>query len=66
MPYYPSSKRYEDKNILGVRVKFNRKTEPELVERIEREQKKATYLKRLVREDIRREQEQGGDQSADH
>jgi len=66
MPYYPSSKKYEDENILGVRVKFNRRTEPELVERVEREPKRATYLKRLVREDIRREQEQGGDQSADH
>lgn len=61
MPYYPSSKRYEDKNILGVRVKFNRKTEPELVERVEREDKKATYLKRLVREDIAREKQQDGE-----
>ncbi len=66
MPYYPSSKRYEDKNILGVRVKFNRKTEPELVERIEREPKKATYLKRLVKEDIEREHEHAGGQTADH
>ena len=66
MPYYPSSKKYEDENILGVRVKFNRRTEPELVERVEREPKKATYLKRLVKEDIAREREQGGDQSADH
>ena len=62
MPYYPSSKRYEDENILGVRVKFNRRTEPELVERVEREPKKATYLKRLVREDIQREREQDGEQ----
>ena len=62
MPYYPSSKRYEDENILAVRVKFNRRTEPELVERVEREPKKATYLKRLVKEDIEREQRQDGEQ----
>jgi hypothetical protein len=66
MAYYPSNAKYERDNLVAVRVAFNRRTEPELVERIEREDNRAGYLKRLVSEDIRREQEQGGDQSADH
>ena len=66
MPYYPANARYAQKNLLAVRVAFNRKTEPELVERIEREPKKATYIKRLVKEDVEREKQQGGDQSAEH
>lgn len=55
MTYYPSSAKYERENLLRVMVKFNRKTEPELVERVEQEESKAGYLKRLVKEDIERE-----------
>lgn len=66
MPYYPSNAKYERENLLRVMVKFNRKTEAPLVERMEREDNKAGYIKRLVKEDIRREQEQAGDQTADH
>lgn len=51
---YPSKKRYDAKNVLRVAVGFNRRTEPELVARIEREDNKAGYLKRLVREDLGR------------
>lgn len=51
---YPSKKRYDEKNVLRVAVGFNRRTEPELVARIEREDNKAGYLKRLVREDLGR------------
>ncbi len=59
MPYYPANRKYEMENIVPVRVAFNRKTEPELVERIEREERKSTYLKRLVREDVEREKKKG-------
>ena len=55
MPTYPSKKRYDAKTIVKVTVGFNRNTEPELVERIEREESKATFLKRLVREQVERE-----------
>ena len=55
MAYYPSSAKYERDNLLRVMVKFNRKTEPELVERVEEQDSKAGYLKRLVKEDIERE-----------
>lgn len=57
MVTYPSKKRYDAKNIVKVAVGFNRNTEPELVERIEKEPSKATFLKRLVREQIERETE---------
>ena len=55
MVYYPSNARYEKKNLVKVVTAFNRKTEPELVKRIEQEENKAGDIKRLVREDIERE-----------
>ena len=55
MTYYPANRRYEKENLLKVTVAFNRKTEPELAERMEQEQNKAGYLKRLVRDDIARD-----------
>lgn len=58
MVTYPSKKRYDAKNILKVAVGFNRNTEPELVERMEREESKATFLKQLVREQVEREKRQ--------
>ena len=56
-PYYPANKRYQHKNLLRVTVEFNRNTEPELVERMEQQESKAGYLKRLVKEDIDRDGE---------
>ena len=58
MTYYPANARYEKANIVKVAVGFNRKTEPELVKRIEKEENKAGYIKRLVREDIARNDEE--------
>lgn len=55
MTYYPSNAKYERENLLRVMVKFNRKTEPELVERIESQENKAGYLKSLVKSDIERD-----------
>ncbi len=59
MGYYPTNYRYSKENLLKVMVGFNRRTEPDLVERMEREENKAGYLKRLVREDIEREKQEG-------
>lgn len=58
MVTYPSKKRYDKANIVRVAAGFNRKTEPELVERIEEEENKAGYIKRLVREDVERRKEE--------
>lgn len=55
MTYYPSNRRYEKENLLKVSVAFNRRTEPDLVERMEQQEQRASYLKRLVKEDIERE-----------
>lgn len=54
MTYYPSNRRYEREKLLKVTVAFNRSTEPDLVERMEEQDSKAGYLKRLVRDDIGR------------
>ncbi|MBS6940737.1 MAG: hypothetical protein KH142_04515 [Slackia piriformis] len=54
MVTYPSKKRYDKENIVRVAVGFNRRTEPELVERIEEEENKAGYIRSLVREDVER------------
>lgn len=58
MVTYPSKKRYDAKNIVKVTVGFNRNTEPELVERMEREESKASFLKQLVRDQVEREKRQ--------
>ena len=54
MVYYPANKRYEKKNIVKVTVGFNKSTEPKLAAKIEAENNKAGYLKRLVKEDVER------------
>ena len=61
MAYYPANLRYEKKNILQVKVGFNRNTESELVERLEEEPNRARYIKELVREDVRRRKEEGNE-----
>ena len=55
MTVYPSKKKYDEENLLRVTVGFNRRTEPELVERLEREKNRAGYLRRLVQADLERE-----------
>lgn len=52
---YPSKLRYEREKVLKVTVGFSRISEPDLVARIEKEDSKAGYLKRLVKEDVERE-----------
>ena len=58
MPTYPSKKKYDRENIVRVAVGFNRRTEPELVKRIEEEENKAGYIRRLVQEDVDRRRQQ--------
>lgn len=55
MTYYPSSAKYEREKLLRVMVKFHREHEADLVERMEQQENKAGYLKRLVKEDLERE-----------
>ena len=43
---------YEKDNIRQIRLKINRKTEPELIEWIETQENIQGYIKRLIREDM--------------
>lgn len=45
---------YEKENIRQIRLKINRKTEPELIEWIEKQENIQGYIKRLIREDMER------------
>ena len=51
---YEPQRRYHAKAIMRVTVDFNRNTESDLVERIEREPNRSGYIKQLVREDVER------------
>ncbi|MBO7661988.1 MAG: hypothetical protein J6U01_01295 [Clostridia bacterium] len=44
--------RYEKENIRQIRLKINRKTEPELLEWIEQQANIQGYIKRLIRDDM--------------
>lgn len=44
-----------DGEYYGVYLKFNPKTEKELIEKLERVKKKNTYIKGLIRDDIKLE-----------
>ena len=48
---------YEKENIRQFRLKINRKTEPELLEWIEKQENIQGYIKRLILEDMEREKE---------
>ena len=47
---------YEKENIRQIRLKINRKTEPELIEWIEKQGNIQGYIKRLIREDMEKQQ----------
>ena len=48
---------YEKENIRQIRLKINRKTEPELLEWIEKQGNIQGYIKQLIREDMDRKKE---------
>ena len=43
---------YEKENIRQIRLKINRKTEPELLEWVEKKENIQGYIKRLIRKDM--------------
>ena len=49
--------RYEKENLRQIRLKINRKTEPELLGWIEKQDNIQGYIKRLILEDMEREKE---------
>ena len=48
---------YEKENLRQIRLKINRKTEPELLEWIEKQDNIQGYIKRLILEDMERGKE---------
>lgn len=56
MTYYPANKRYAQKALRQFKIDINRNTEPDLLEWIESQENKAGYIKRLIREDMERQQ----------
>lgn len=47
--------KYEKENLRQIRLKINRKTEPELLEWIEKKDNIQGYIKNLIREDMKKE-----------
>ena len=44
---------YEKENIRQIRLKINRKTEPELLEWVEKQENIQGYIKRIIRQDMK-------------
>lgn len=55
---YASKIKYQNKNIVKITLKFVKTTESDLIERIESQENKAGYIKRLVREDMNKSRQQ--------
>ena len=49
---------YEKENLRQIRLKINRKTEPELLAWIEKQDNIQGYIKELIRKDMERAEEQ--------
>ncbi len=47
---------YEKENLRQIRLKINRKTEPVLLEWVEKQENIQGYIKRLIREDMEKQQ----------
>lgn len=58
MPNTDYLNQYEKENLRQIRLKINRKTEPELLEWIEKKENIQGYIKRLILEDM---EKRGGD-----
>lgn len=54
---YPSKQRYDKRTLLRVSVVFNRNTEPELTKYIEGKENRPTFIRKLVRKEMLKEQQ---------
>ena len=53
---------YEKENLRQIRLKINRKTEPELLAWIEKQENIQGYIKRLILEDMERAEDKNEEQ----
>lgn len=60
-PYYnrEHQAKYQAKQMTQISVKLNRVTDADIIERLDAQESKLGYIKRLIREDI--ERERGGE-----
>lgn len=49
-----ASARYEAKNVTQFKIKLNKNTEQDIIQRLEEVEHKQTYVKALIREDIKK------------
>ena len=54
MSKYESQDRYDKENTFRMTIKLNRKTEQDIIQKLESVDKKQTYIKQLIRADIRK------------
>ncbi len=54
MPRYDAQRRYDAKNLRTFTVSVNRKTEADILKHLESQTCRAAYIKRLIREDMKR------------
>lgn len=48
-----ASAKYDAKNTIQVKVKLNKKSDADIIERLDQVGSKATYIKKLIRNDIK-------------
>ena len=48
-----ASKKYDAENTTGVYLKLNNKTDSDIIEHLAKQDKKQTYIKELIRQDMR-------------
>lgn len=49
---YGAQRKYDAKNTVMFSFSVNRKTEPDLLEHLQKTKSRASYIKRLIREDM--------------
>lgn len=53
MGKYESQKKYDKENTIQVRLKLNKKTDADIIEKLNSVENKQGYLKNLIREDAK-------------
>lgn len=50
--------RYNEKNVIQVKFGFNKKTDSDIIEHLQKQENKQKYIKTLIRNDIKKEVKQ--------
>lgn len=53
MSKYEAQERYDKENTIRLTIKLNKKTESDIIEKLNSVDKKQTYIKELIRADIK-------------